>query len=193
MIAGAGRSIGSSVSAATGPLPSSGRPSGSTTRPSSADPTGTRSHVARASNAVASFDSVDIVEQDAADLVTLEHLREAELTVLEPQQLVEAYIGQAGDQRDAVRDFVDPADLLGLRRRAERRRPRARRLGQPCVGPVAVVSHRASSARMRSRSARQLFLTSRCGPRSSSPAISAGSVSNAIVGSLPKASPISLR
>ena len=42
MISGAGRSIGSSASVAIGPLPSSGRPSGSTTRPSSAGPTGTR-------------------------------------------------------------------------------------------------------------------------------------------------------
>ena len=42
MIAGAGRSIGLVASAAIGPPPSSGRPSGSTMRPSSAGPTGTR-------------------------------------------------------------------------------------------------------------------------------------------------------
>ena len=42
MIAGAGRSIGWKVSAATGSSRSSGRPSGSTTRPSRPGPTGTR-------------------------------------------------------------------------------------------------------------------------------------------------------
>src|SRR6478736_6742208 len=38
----AGRAVGSRISVATGPLPSSGRPSGSTIRPRSAGPTGTR-------------------------------------------------------------------------------------------------------------------------------------------------------
>src|SRR5580658_6180414 len=42
MIAGAARSTGCEDSAGTGPLPSSGRPSGSTIRPSSPGPTGTR-------------------------------------------------------------------------------------------------------------------------------------------------------
>ena len=173
MIAGAGRSIGSSVSVAIGPLPSSGRPSGSTTRPSSAGPDRHAHHIAGAAHRVAGLDRIDIVQQDAADPVAFEHLGEAELSLVEAQQLVEPDVGQPGDERDAVADLLDPADLFG---------PRAERGGaelcagllEPGVRPSA--QRRLScvrSARIWARSARQLLLTTRCGPCSSRPAMSA--------------------
>ena len=115
MIAGAGRSIGSSCLGSDGPFPSSGRPSGSTTRPSSAGPDRHAHHVARAAHRVAGLDRIHIVQQDAADPVALEHLGEAELSLFEAQELVESDIGQPGDERDAIPDLLDPANLFGLR------------------------------------------------------------------------------
>ena len=91
-------------------------------------------HVAGAAHRVAGLDRVGVVQQDAADPVAFEHLGEAELPLVEAQQFVEPDVRQAGDQRDAVADLLDPADLLGLRperggaepcaraRRARRRR-----------------------------------------------------------------------
>ena len=115
MIAGAGRSIGSSVSVATGPL----AVERATERIDDAAEQ-CRSHrhahdIARAAYRVAGLDRVDIVQQDAADPVALEHLGEAELSLVEAQKLVEPDVGQSGDERDAVPDLLDPADLLGLR------------------------------------------------------------------------------
>ena len=112
MIAGAGRSIGSLRSAAIGPLPSSGRPSGSTTRPSRPGPTGTRttSPVPRtmspASTPSTSSSSTQPIRSRSSTWA------KPNWPPLEPQQFVEPDIGQAGDQRDAVADLLDPADLL---------------------------------------------------------------------------------
>ena len=52
---------------------------------------------------------------DAADPVAFEHLGEAELPLVEAQQFVEPDVGQPGDERDAVADLLDPADLFRLR------------------------------------------------------------------------------
>ena len=64
---------------------------------------------------VAGLDRVHIVQKDAADPVALEHLGEAELSLVEAQKLIEPNGGQPGDECDAVTDLLDPADLLGLR------------------------------------------------------------------------------
>ena len=150
-------------------------------------------HIARAAHRIAGLDRVHVVQQDAADPVAFEHLGEAELSLVEAQQLVEPDVGQPGDERDAVADLLDPADLFGLR--AERGGAklcagvaRARRpLG--CQGRLSCVR----SARILVRSARQLLLTTRWGPCSSRPAMSAGSALKAICGWAPNASPISSR
>ena len=101
--------------------------------------------------------------------VAFEHLGEAELPLVEAQEFVEPDVGQSGDQRDAVADLLDPADLFGPR--AERGgaelgagafEPGVRRAGQGR-------SSWARSARIWARSARQLLLTTRWGPRNSKP------------------------
>ena len=193
MIAGAGRSIGSSVSVATGPFPSSGRPSGSTTRPSNAGPTGTRTTSPVPRTVSPASIASDIVQQDAADPVALEHLGEAELSLVEAQKLVEPDGGQSGDERDAVTDLLDPADLLGLRPERGGAKLCARVLEpgvrSECQGRLSCVR----SARICVRSARQLLLTTRWGPCSSRPAMRAGSALKAICGWAPNASPISSR
>ena len=192
MIAGAGRSIGSSVSLAIGPFAVE-RAAERIDDAAEQRRSDRHAHdVAGAAHGVAGLDRIDVVQQHAADPVALEHLGEAELALLEAQQFVEPDVGQAGDQRDAVADLLDPADLFGLRpergrRRALRGRVRARRR----LGRQARLSW-VRSARIRVRSARQLLLTTRCGPCSSRPAISAGSVLKAICGWPPNALPISV-
>ena len=132
MIAGAGRSIGSSASARDGPLAVERAAERIDDAAEQRRPHRHAHHVAGAAHRVAGLDRVDVVEQDAADPVAFEHLGEAELPLVEAQQFVEPDVGQAGDQRDAVADLLDPADLFGLaararRRRALRGRARARR------------------------------------------------------------------
>ncbi len=114
--------------------------------------------IARAAHGIAGLDRVYIVKQYAADPVALEHLGEAELSLVETQQLVEPDGGQSGNERDAVPDLLHPADLLrfavratwrqALREPARARRPRGcqdrlscarsarilREVGAPTVG-----------------------------------------------------------
>ena len=85
-------------------------------------------HVAGAAHRVAGLDRIGVVQQDAADPVAFEHLDEAELPLVETQQFVEPDVRQAGDERDAVADLLDPADLFSLR--PERGRP------EPCAGAI---------------------------------------------------------
>ena len=59
-------------------------------------------------------------------MAALEHLGEAELAFFKAQELIESNIGQPGDVRDAVPDFLDPANLFGMR--AERG------IGKLCAG-----------------------------------------------------------
>ena len=119
MIAGAGRSIGSSVSVAIGPLPVE---RATEWIDDTAEQCRSYRHahdIAGAAHRVAGLDRIHIVQQDAADPVAFEHLGEAELSLVEAQKLIEPDVGQPGDERDAVPDLLDPADLFGLR--AERR------------------------------------------------------------------------
>ena len=180
MIAGAGRSTGSSaLGGDRGRLPSSGRPSGSTTRPSSAGPTGTRTTSPVPWTAVAGLDRVRIVEQDAADRSRVQHLREAELPLVEAQQLVEPRVGQAGDRaqcrrrRSSTRPIcVEPAGRAPDGVRAWRGRARASVRSERQASLCHACSVRADLRRDRRASC--------CGrrsaaPRSSRPAISAGS------------------
>ena len=115
MIAGAGRSIGSDVSAGDRPLAVE-RTAERIDDPAEQRRPDRHAHdVAGAAHRVAGLDRIDIVQQDAADPVAFEHLGEAELSLVEAQQFIEPDVGQPGDERDAVADLLDPADLFGLR------------------------------------------------------------------------------
>ena len=70
------RSCGTCV-VSIGPLPSTGLPSGSTTRPSSASPYGNRDDAARAPDLLAFFDLGIGAEDDDADVVLFEVQRDA--------------------------------------------------------------------------------------------------------------------
>ena len=48
-------------------------------------------------------------------MAALEHLGEAELALFKAQELIELNIGQPGDERDAIPDFLDPANLFDAR------------------------------------------------------------------------------
>ena len=50
----------------------------------------------------------------------VEHLGEAELSLVEAQKLIEPARGQAGNERDAVADLLDAADLFEPAARARR-------------------------------------------------------------------------
>ena len=170
------------VRAAIGAPPSSGRPSGSTTRPSSAAPTGDAHDVAGAAHDLARLDRPDLVQQHAADPVALERLGEAELAGVEAQHLVEP-------RRSAGR-------RPGRCRRRPARRGRSRRPPAPSAGaarraacavePASALAFdvmaglRASSVdRGRGRRARNCWRSRHAAPRSSMPAISVGSAAEA--------------
>ena len=67
--------------------PSSGLPSGSTTRPSSASPTGTLGDPAGAADGLALLDVLPLAEERGADVVLLEVEGEADDAVLELEHL----------------------------------------------------------------------------------------------------------
>ena len=102
------------------PPPSSGRPSGSTTRPSSAGPTGTRTTSPVPRTCSPASTPSGIVEQHAAERSRVERRGEADLAAFEAHQLVKPHVRQAGHQRDAVGGRLDAADLLGGRRQPRR-------------------------------------------------------------------------
>ena len=158
--------------------------------------------VAGAAHRVAGFDRVGVVQQHAADAVALQHLGEAELALVEAHKFVEPHIRQAGDERDAVADLLDAADLFGARAELGGVEPGAR-LFEPEVGPVdwagAVWAPRSGSVVMgdvredlgRGRRA-NCWRRPDAAPRSSRPAIRSGSTSKATGRLAPNASPMSL-
>ena len=94
-----------------GPRPSSGLPSGSTTRPSSASPTGTDATLPVRRTGSPSRDLVPLAEERGADVVLLEVEREADDAVLELEHLEREAVLEAVDAGDAVADLQDGADL----------------------------------------------------------------------------------
>ena len=115
--------------------------------------------------------------------VAFERLGEAELPLVEPQELVEPRrrAGRKPGRRRPRPPRPGRSARPAAPSSAPRRASRARRSSQPFARDASDVSrHRRCSARMRSRSARQAVATTRCGPRSSRPAISAGSTANAM-------------
>ena len=91
--------------------PSSGWPSGSTTRPTSASPTGTLEDRARALDRLALLDAAAVAEERGADVVLLEVERDA-VTPCSNSSISRAMaVLEAVDAGDAVADLEDGADL----------------------------------------------------------------------------------
>ena len=86
-------------------------PSGSTTRPSSASPTGTLATRAGAAHRLALLDLLPLAEERGADVVLLEVEREADDAVLELEHLQRDGVLEPVDAGDAVADLQDGADL----------------------------------------------------------------------------------
>ena len=128
MIAGAGRSIGSRVSAAIGPLAVE-RPAQRVDDAAEQRRPDRHAHdVARAAHRVAGLDRIGVVQQHAADPVALEHLGEAELALVEAQQVRRA--ARRAARRRARCRRRPPRPGRSARRAARARRRRAWR------GPV---------------------------------------------------------
>ncbi len=98
--------------ASIGPLPSTGLPSASTVRPSSALPTGTESSRPVVCDLVAFLELRDVAEHDAADLVLLEIQRDADRATREtgPSRCTSRPRGRRSG--DAVGDRADVAGVL---------------------------------------------------------------------------------
>ena len=111
MTPGALNSSGRRSVASIGPSPSSGLPSGSTTRPSSPRPTGTlmTSPVRRTGSP--SLDALPLAEERNADVVLLEVEGDARHAVLELEPLERDAVLEAVDASDAVAHLEDAADL----------------------------------------------------------------------------------
>jgi hypothetical protein len=119
MMGGAGRSTGRRSSAATGPLPSRGLPSGSITRPSKPSPTATSMTRPGALDLVARVQVLIFAKQDDADLVLVHVECDAEQIAREPNQLIEAHAGKARDGGDARGDIRRRADFTRRQLRRE--------------------------------------------------------------------------
>ena len=111
MTPGAFHSTGRVSVASIGPWPSSGFPSGSTTRPSSAFADGHRCDLAGAADGLAFAHLVPLAEERGADVVLLEVEREADDAVLELEHLERDAVLEAVDAGDAVADLQHGADL----------------------------------------------------------------------------------
>ena len=96
------------------PRPSIGWPSGLTTRPRKASPTGTESTSPGALDLLALFDLLEVTEDDGADAVLVEVQRDTEHAAGELEQLLGHDRGQALDVGDAVTGIDDGADLFTL-------------------------------------------------------------------------------
>ena len=108
---GALNSAGRVSSVLMSPLPSSGLPSGSTMRPSSASPTGISSRRLVRLTVSPSTIVLPRAEQHGADVVGLEVEREAGHVVRELEHLERHAVLEAVDAGDAVGDRQDGADL----------------------------------------------------------------------------------
>ncbi len=177
MIVGAGRSIGNLHSASTGSSRSSGRPSGSTTRPSSCGADRHLQHRARAADTRAGFDGGSVVEQHDADQVSIQRVREAGCAAFEMQQFIE-HCSRADPRRRRCRrrNARRARRLLHPARFRSARAQHAAR--EPDIGVLVSWLFHASfskEALIRARSCRKLLRTNMCAASSSRPAISAGS------------------
>ena len=120
MTPGAIRSTGRVFVAAIGPLSSSGRPSGSTTRPSSAWPTGTSTTRPVVLTVSPSLIARGVAEDDRADRLLLEVQGHAHHPAGELEHLGREGAVEPVDLGDAVADLDDRADAARLGRRVER-------------------------------------------------------------------------
>ena len=111
MTPGALNSSGRRSVASIGPSPSSGLPSGSTTRPSSARADRHAHDLAGAADGLALLHVLPLAEERDADVVLLEVERDAGDAVLELEPLERDAVLEAVDAGDAVADLEDAADL----------------------------------------------------------------------------------
>ena len=111
---GALNSTGRKCSVSIGPWSSSGLPSGSTTRPSSASPTGTWMTLPVRRTGSPSFDLRVVAEEHDTDVVLFEVQREAGHAVRELEHLERDTALEAVDARDAVTDLKDGPVSSGL-------------------------------------------------------------------------------
>ena len=119
MTPGAIRSTGRVLVAVIGPLSSSGRPSGSTTRPRSPGPTGHLDDAARRLDDVALLDGRRIAEDDRAHGLLLEVEGHPEDAAGELEELRGERAGEPVDLGDAVADLDDGPDVARLGGRVE--------------------------------------------------------------------------
>ena len=96
------------------PWPSIGWPSGLTTRPRKASPTGTESTSPVRLTCWPCFDLLEVAEDDGADAVLVEVQRDAEHAAGELEEFLRHDRGQALDVGDAVTGVDDGADLFTL-------------------------------------------------------------------------------
>ena len=108
---GALNSSGRIPLASIGPWPSSGLPSGSTTRPRSASPTGTEIDRAGAADGLALLHVLPLAEERDADVVLLEVEGDADDAVLELEPLERDAVLEAVHAGDAVAHLEHGADL----------------------------------------------------------------------------------
>ena len=94
-----------------GPPPSSGLPSGSTTRPSRPSPTGTLDDRAGALDRLALLDLLPLAEERDADVVLLQVERDPDDAVLELEPLERDAVLEPVHAGDAVADLEHGADL----------------------------------------------------------------------------------
>ena len=195
MMDGAARSIGSSDSAVMAPLPSSGRPSGSTTRPSRPGPTGTRttSPVACTASPAATVSTPSSSTHPT---------RPRSSTCAKPNwpPAKRSFSSSRTPGRPETRATPSPTSSTrpiwpawGPRVAAATCFDAAASQSATCPLPPRPSREQGAASQhgFGSRSARQLLDTAKCGPCSSIPAMSAGSARNRMRGWAPNASAIS--
>ena len=155
-MAGAGCSTGANVVVFTGAPPSSGAPSASTTRPSSASPTGTRATSPVPCTMLPEEIALRAVKEYATDCILAKIDGKAQSAAFKNEQLVETGFRQPPDSGHAVTNLHHMPDLLQPRLNRQARdalpamiEPLMQFLSERCHEP------RSPSARMRVRSARR--------------------------------------
>ena len=123
------------------PWPSSGTPSGSTTRPRNPSPTGTDRISPVRRDLLAFVDLGEVAEDDHADFTLVQVEREPADTARELQQLVIHGRGKALDPRDAVAGLGNDAYLFPGRRVGLVRLDEARQRVPDLIGPDCQLRH----------------------------------------------------
>ena len=76
--------------------------------------------LAGATDKVACLDRLGIVEENASERIPIKRGDKADLATLETHEFAKSYIGQSGNECDAIGDSLDAAHLFGDRRNLRR-------------------------------------------------------------------------